>query len=267
MSKVLIKYRVRLSEILRVLPIAKHLAQQKHEVFVETIPAFQSLFGLVSYAKWHDPAKGDAGFDLVLPLQVNPAHSHEYRGTNPAPKFFDFVLGLAGKEFKAVKPQIQFDRMPEIGAVLKKRNVPAVYSIVCPIGFSFAHQRGFGDLSPIDLYVIEAWASGLKMRGDTYLLVPPGFQPNRRFLDAGDIAEAAALICGAQDFATINCAGAAIASATIAGQPLRKQWHYVIPMHPRERVQDDIWAKEQKRWEVSLDSFTPKIIPQKDARQ
>lgn len=261
--KILIKYRQRLSEIIRILPIAQHLANQKHEVFIETHPAFQSILRLVDYAKYAEESAG--GWDLILPLAISPAHSHEYRTRNPAPKFFEFVTGLFPKDLKGVSTQIRFTQMPGLEEMRVKYRLPAQFSIACPLPFSFAYSRGFGDLAPIELFVFENWLQQIKPRGETYYLLPEGFHPNRRHITVTDLAEAATLIHHAADFASICCAGAAIAAALIGKKKIREEWHYVVPQHTREREQDDIFSKDQVRWAVSQAGSAP-VITRLNAR-
>ena len=116
---------------------------------------------------------------------------------------------------------------------------------------------------PIDFYIFENWLHNVvKPRGAVFYLAPPGFPMNRRSVCVQDLAELATLIHNAIDFASICSAPAVIASAKIGKKPLRESWAYVSPIHPREREQDDITAKEQVRYRVELNAAVPRIVPE-----
>jgi hypothetical protein len=268
--KIVLQYRVRLGDIVRILPFAAHLAKQKHEVFIECLPKYASLFNLVDYVKWKDPAapvkdeKGKPLFDAIYPLAIWPHHAHEYRTETPARKFLDYVSDLHGDDFKGAKREIVFDHLPPIEPILAKYGLPAGFSIACPVGCT---EMMLGDRVcsvPIDFYIFENWLNNsVRPRGNVFYVTPPGFEPNRRYVCVKDLAELASLIHHAIDFASICSAPAAIATARFKGKPLRAAWHYISPAHPRERLQDDITAKEAVRWEVQLNAAVPAIVPQK----
>lgn len=268
--KILLQYRVRLGDIVRIFPLALHLAKQKHEVFIECLPKYASVFKLITYAKFKDPSdpvadpKGKPLFDAVYNLQIWPQRSHLYRTENPARRFLDFVIEQHGDDFKGIKREIVFNTLPPLEPILLKYAIPADFSLACPVGFT---EMMLGDRVcsvPIDFFIFENWLqSTLKPRGNVFYLTPPGFRPNRRYVCVEDLAELATLIHHALDFASICSAPAVIASATFEGKPLRKAWAYVSPVHQRERAQDDITAKEQTRFFVELNAATPRIVPQK----
>lgn len=263
--KILLKYHARLSEIIRIFPIAERLAKQKHSVFIETDSAFSSILGLIDYAQpWPKnkaPAEGE--IDAIHDLQINPRRSHQYRTENPPKKFLDFLAAEHPAIAKGVSRDINFTTIPDIEATRQKYRLPKEYSLACPVPFSFAVQRGFSNLIPIEFHTFESWLHGtIKPRGDVHYLIPQGFRPNRKYLAPTDLADLAPLIAGALDFATINCAATVIASARVGAKKLREKWHHVSPAEQRERAQDDLATKEQTRWELAFD-IPPRIKPQR----
>lgn len=272
--RICIQYHVRLSEIIRLLPLAQHLAKQKHEVFFETLPAYESIFDCVDYCRWQDPKRkgrpqdDGAPFEVVFPLTINPRFTSKYRTDNPAPKFWDFIVGMSPKDFKNAPREIRFSKIPEVEATRAKYHLPAKYSLLCMTGFSYAQQRGFCDLVPIGFEMMFTWARGLEIAGELpqpmYLIGPGGFAPNPslRPLTVSHLPDVAALCKGAAGVATINGTVSAICSAFVGSERIREKWHHVSPLDPRERSQDDIIAKGQARWEVSFASICPSIVPQ-----
>ena len=267
--KIILQYRMRLGDIVRIFPLAAHLAKKKHEVFIECLPKYQSILNLIDYAKWKDPAQplkdldGKPLFDVLYPLQIWPELANQYRTENPARTFFDFVIEQHGADFKGAKRQINFDRLPALEPILLRYGIPREYSLACPVGFTEMMKGDRVCSIPIDFYIFEDWFHNrVRPRGGVFYLTPPGFVPNRRHVCVADLAELATLIRHAQDFASICSAPAVIASAWSEGKPLRESWHYVSPIHPRERAQDDITAKGQIRWQVELNAAVPRIVPQ-----
>lgn len=269
--KIVLQYRLRLGDIIRLFPIAKHLAATKgNEIFIECAEKYRSIFGLVDYVKWKDPAaplkdeKGNHLFDALYPLQIWPHRAHLYRQQKAGPKWLDFVTSPFPADFKGMQRSIEFTKLPALADVLTKYNMPADYSLACPAGFCENVSGDFGLLCPIDFYIFELWwIHNVKPRGNVFYLAPLKSGMNRRFVYVTDLADLATLIRGAIDFASILSAPAVIASARFEKRPLRDDWHYVSPIDPISRAQDDIATKEQTRWEVDLNHATPRIVRQK----
>lgn len=62
--------------VLRILPIAAHLAtKEKAEVFIETPAQYRSILNLVDYAKWKDPAEPvvETKSEKIIPPEVKAA--------------------------------------------------------------------------------------------------------------------------------------------------------------------------------------------------
>lgn len=271
--KIILQYHIRLGDIVRIFPLAAHLAKRKHEVFIECLPKYASILGLIDYAKWKDPAQpvkdleGKPLYDVLYPLQIWPNLANQYRTETPPKKFLDFVIEQHGRDFRGLKQQITFDTLPPLEPILLRYGIPRDYSLACPVGFTEMMKGDRVCSLPIDFYIFEDWFHNqVKPRGGVFYLTPPGFVPNRRHVCVKELPELATLIRHALDFATICSAPAAIASAWFDKKPLRDSWHYISPVHPRERAQDDIAAKEQVRWQVELNAATPRIVPQLDAR-
>ena len=254
----------KLGGILRAFPFAAHLAKMGRQVFIECADGAKSVLSLASYVAWKDPALGFSTEDqtAILPelfdLQIFPGRVHAYRTHNPPMRYAEFLESLYPQVFKGMRRDVVFDRLPAIRPILEKYRLPADYDLACPIG-------SIESESPIFFGLFEDWlANRLKLRtGKCYYLAGQGWRPNRLHVCVTDLAEIAALVRHAMNFATINAAPAVMASALFEGERLRKSWHHVSPIPPRERYQDDILAKEQTRWEVNLGALCPYISQQK----
>ena len=136
--KIVLQYRVRLGDIIRIFPFAAHLAKKKHEVFIECLPKYASILGLIDYAKWKDPlaplkaVDSKPLFDVLYPLQIWPGLAHQYRTGNPAMRFVDFIASQHGDDFKGMKREIVFDHLPALEPILLKYGIPRDYSLACP---------------------------------------------------------------------------------------------------------------------------------------
>jgi|ERR1035437_2561597 hypothetical protein len=65
----LLIYHRRLGDIVGSLAAARYLAEQGHEVWMETNAAYSDIFHCVDYCRWKDP--GAAGnFDVVIRMQI-----------------------------------------------------------------------------------------------------------------------------------------------------------------------------------------------------
>lgn len=270
--KIVLQYHIRLGDIIRLFPIARHLAGQGkgNEIFIECAERYRSVLDLIDYAKWKDPAaplkdeKGGKLFDALYPLQIWPQRAHQYRTDRAGPRWADFITAPYPDDFRGMNRAIVFTKLPPLEATLKKYGIPADYSLACPAGFCENIRGDFGLSQPIDFYIFESWLHHtIKPRGNVFYLAPLKSGMNRRFVHVDNLAELATLIRGAIDFATILSAPAVIASARIDKKPIREAWHYVSPIDPISRVQDDIATKEQTRWEVELNAATPRIVRQK----
>jgi hypothetical protein len=271
--KIILQYHLRLGDIIRLFPLARHLAGQgktTNEVFIECDPKYHSIFGLVDYVKPKHPqaplkdAAGKPLYDALYPLQIWPAKAQVYRSKSPPLRFLDFVTSGYPEDFRGLRREIVFDRLPPIEPILAKYKIPAEYSIACPAGFCENIRGDYGLSRPIDFYIFESWLNyTIKPRGAVFFLSPLASGMNRRFVHVSDLSELASLIRHALDFATILSAPAVIASARFEKKPLREKWHYVSPIDPTSRALDDIGTKEQTRWEVELNAATPRIVPQK----
>jgi hypothetical protein len=270
--KIILQYHLRLGDIIRLFPLARHLAAQDktNEIFIECLPKYESIFGLVDYVKWKHPdaplkdASGKPLYDALYPLQIWPARAQAYRTKQPPLRFTDFLTSGFPDEFRGIQKAITFTKLPPIEHVLAKYKLPAAYSLACPAGFCENIRGDYGLSRPIDFYIFENWwIHSIKPRGALYYLSPLSSGMNRQFVHVTDLSDLATLIQHALDFATILSAPAVIASARFEKKPLREKWHYVSPIDPISRALDDIGAKEQVRWEVQLNAATPRIVPQK----
>ncbi len=269
--KIVLQYHLRLGDIIRLFPLARHLHGKGNQVFIECAEKYRSILGLIDYAEWKDPAlplkdkKGAKLYDVLYPLQIWPNRAHHYRNVpQPGPKFLDFLTAPYADDFKGLARGIAFTSLPPIEPILTKYNLPPDFSLACPTNFCENISGDYGLSRPIDFYIFESWLhSWVKPRGNVFYLHPLKSGMNRRFIHVDNLAELATLIRHAIDFATILSAPAVIASARFDKKPLRDHWHYVSPIDPTSRVQDDISTKEQVRWEVDLNQAVPRIVREK----
>lgn len=249
-----------LGGILRLFPFAQHLARAKHEVFIRCPEEYRSLFGLIDYAHWIAPAAVPTGGPVrEISMQIFPGLLQRYRTENPPRRYADFLAALEPELFRGVRREIILTSVPPIGPILAKYGLPAQFDLVCP-------APSIEPNAPIDFGTFESWlCDGLRLPGPCYYLAGQGWRPNRLHVCVHDLAELAALIRHARNFASVTAGPALLAAARLGAEPLRESWHYVVPTAPRDRFQDDILAKGQVRWEVNAGAPVPSIIPLRKA--
>jgi ADP-heptose:LPS heptosyltransferase len=89
--RILLVYHLRLGDIARCLPIAKHFADQGHEVDFECLPEYRGLFALVPYCRPVTPS-ARPGYDRIIDLQIWPNRMAEWKASPM--DWIDFVYGL-----------------------------------------------------------------------------------------------------------------------------------------------------------------------------
>ena len=89
---ILIVYHLRLGDIARCLPIAKHFANQGHDVMLECLPEYHGLFEMVDYCKPLYPQNDHSGFHRVINLQIWPDLHEDFCASELG--WSDYVYGL-----------------------------------------------------------------------------------------------------------------------------------------------------------------------------
>ena len=204
--KILIQYHERLGDILRLLPLAKHLSEKGNEVLFECKDEYKDIFNCLSYVK-HKPI--DAMYeniDFVFNRQIWPHLYDEYRKSGQ--KWERFVYG--GFCDEAIGKRIVLDKLPDTKANEE-------YSLVAPFGISQVNR-----IEP-SMVIKKA----LKMYGleKTIILCPTEEIANSLFVVRGHhcntITEMVMLIRNAKNFLGINSSPAVIASA------VREQYDWI----------------------------------------
>ena len=193
--KILIQYHERLGDVLRLLPLAKHLSEKRNDVFIECKDQYADILECVTYAKHKKIESQYDGFDKIFNRQVWPLLYDEYRKSG---KWWeDFVFGEYAPE--AVGKRIELDRHilgPDIGE----------YNLVAPFGISQIVKH-----DPIEII-----RKAIKLYGAKNLVVlcPPDLSVGGiQSLSCEKLYYMPHLIANAQNFLGINSSPALIASA------------------------------------------------------
>jgi hypothetical protein len=215
--RLLIVYHLRLGDVARCLPIARHFAAQGADVTIECLPEYHGLFELVSYCRAAAPGIDHASFDRVLDPQIWPNRYADFRASGL--KWADFVHGLF-PEGADIDRQIVLDVAPQC-------EMPPwlPFATLCfPSGFSQTNPLPAGDVLALAHQVAAGGpvvAVGKREHG---------------MAELQSIAEMCAWIAAAKDVVAINSAPSILASA------LRKCY-----FHIPECEQDDFVHPAQIR--------------------
>jgi hypothetical protein len=213
----LLRYHERLGDIVRCLPIARHLNAQGHNVAFECKQQYHSLFDMVGFCA---PVSEN---HLLTPhrcldLQIWPARFNNYLASGKT--WGDFVYGLYAET--ALVPEIVSERdVFGILADVPQVDFPQDTALVCSWGFSQVDAQGRRHLPDVHLLINEA----LKRPGirQCAILRPPGVKDAPEFMawEASSIPELCAWIKSAPVVATIDSAPNALAAAVG-----RTEWIY-----------------------------------------
>ncbi len=141
--RICIVYHQRLGDIIRILPIARHLAGQGHSVYVECFAQYWGLFSCVSYVRPSDPKQRDKmRFGRVLELEIWPHRYDEYRASGKP--WGDFVFGLF-PEFAQLNQRPEFDLIDE-QPPLQDYGFSREICLLAPFGYSQGKQHHAGAL-------------------------------------------------------------------------------------------------------------------------
>lgn len=222
--KICLVYHQRLGDIIRILPIARHLANEGNEVLVEILPKYDSIFDAIGYARSCQPEDRAAhNFDKVYDLQVWPFRYDDFRASGKS--WSDYVFGLF-PEFSEINRKPIFDRLDD-GNGLAHYGFNEPICLFAPFGYSQTKRYKFDSLL--------AEARALSKRRIIMLVDPSqhrhlfelGVKEND-MLCAEKLSDLPRIICEAEDFFTINSSPCVIAGA------VRKSFFHVI-----EGTQDD----------------------------
>lgn len=197
---------MRLGDIVRLFPIAKHYADQGHEVYIDCLPAYWGIFEAVGYVK---PGTGLGMYDIVHRLQIWPARYADFRASGK--KQMDYVYGLF-PEFADIDRTIRFDRANAAPDPRTEYDLPDSYHLLFP--FSNSSQQ-------VPLARLYQLAAGRLASARTFLFMEDG--QRLQMIDAGfpsgclrsvtSLGHLPRLIRDAQEVMTVNTSTTIIASA------------------------------------------------------
>lgn len=193
--RILIQYHERLGDVIRLLPLAKHLHDKGDEVFIECKDQYADILKCVTYARHKKIEDQYDGFDRIFNRQVWPLLYDEYRQSG---KWWeDFVFGELAPE--AVGERIVFD------SIIQGEDL-GVFDLVAPFGISQIVRH-----DPIKVIVKAVKLYG---KDDLAVLCPPEFKISGiRNITAGSVSELPWIIGSSRRFLGINSSPSLIASA------------------------------------------------------
>jgi len=203
---IILKYHQRLGDIIRCLPIARHLVAQGHPVAIECFPQYHSLFDAVSYTVPLAPGHRVEGERINL--EIWPDRYHAYRASRQT--WEDFVYTLDPR-FAGMDRQIIFDRLdPE--PIWGQYGMTKSTALVSPFGYSQAVK-----VMPalICQHAFEAYKAPLRVVADPMQAeqcIAQGWSENL-FVTAYSIPDLIRILRDAREVMTVNSAPALICSA------------------------------------------------------
>lgn len=207
--KICLVYSQRLGDIIRILPIARHLAAQGHEVHIECLPQYVGVFGAVSYVR---PSlrelRESEGFGRVIDLEIWPHRYDEFRRSGKS--WEDFVFGIC-PEFSNIHRKPHFDLIDENDG-LESYGLSREVCIFSPFGYSQARHYRFSDLLAECRRLASKPIATLADPAQAKHLIEIGF-PQNEILRARSQADLPRLLRDAAEVFTINSAPCIIAGA------------------------------------------------------
>jgi hypothetical protein len=203
---IILKYHQRLGDIIRCLPIARHLAAQGNEVAIECLPQYHSLFDAVSYVRPLLPGHREKGERIAL--EIWPDRYADYRASRQT--WEDFVYGMDPR-FDDMDRQIVFDRLnPE--PIWGQYGMNKSTALVSPFGYSQA-VRVMPAL--ICQHAFEHYKAPLRVVADPMQAeqcIASGWSENL-FVTAYNIPDLIRILRDAREVMTVNSAPAIICAA------------------------------------------------------
>lgn len=218
--RLLIVYHMRLGDIIRCFPIARHFAAQGWQVFIECLPQYHGIFQAISYAvpvAPNTPERAGPSWTRVLDLQIWPTRYKEFRSMAPM-DWMEYVYGIAG--LSDIPQDIVFDVEPPIDRATY--GLEPGFCLLFPFGYSSLENYSLGDTMGA--------AAGVMPQEHTWMVLDPRQRddmkpyalPVRR-MTAMHLSHLPWLIREAAEVVTVNSAPAVIAQA------VRKDfWHIPV---------------------------------------
>ena len=204
-----LKYDLRLGDIVACLPIADALAQQGHEVLFWCREEYHDIFRCVSYCK--PISIQQPGLSTLVDIQVWPARYNDYRASGKP--WQQYVYELAA-HYTGIGLDIHTPpRFTDTSVDLDKYGlVSGEYDLVAPYGIS-------QEWRPSRLSFIKQ-IEAMGMHPQYKVLTPPypAFSPSA--ITARKLSDLPGLIQHARKFLTTESAPHTIAAG------VRKEWHY-----------------------------------------
>lgn len=222
MKTVVLVYHERLGDVLRCLPIARHLAAEGAEVLIECLPQYHSLFETVSYAAPVEPRQNAKG--RRINLQIWPERYADFRASGKS--WEDYVYGLV-PECADMDRQIVFDKLNPRSAIDDAIMGPQT-AIVSPFGYSQTIQY---NPALVCQYAFAQFKAPMRILADSKQVeecVWRGWSESL-FITARDIPELIRILRDAREVMTINSAPAIICDA------VRDRYYHI----PSGTPQDD----------------------------
>lgn len=193
--KVLIQYHQRLGDVVRMLPVAKLLADRGDDVYFECKDEYADILKCTTYVKHKKIDAPYEKFDFIFNREVWPLLYDEYRASGQ--RWEQFVFGQQYPE--AVDERIVFDNIwmaPDLG----------VYDLVAPFGISQIVRH-----DPMN--VIKK-AISMYGKDNLVVLCPPELDINGlTAISCSSVVYMPFLIQNARNFLGINSSPAVMASA------------------------------------------------------
>ena len=227
MKTVVLIYHERLGDVLRCLPIARHLAADGVEVLIECLPQYHSLFDAVSYAAPVEPRHNAKG--RRIDLQIWPNRYADFRASGKS--WEDYVYGLL-PECASMDRRIIFDKLDARSAVDDAIMGPQT-AIVSPFGYSQTVQY---NPALVCQYAFAQFKAPMRILADPKQVeacVWRGWSESL-FTTAKDIPELIRILRDAREVMTINSAPAIICDA------VRERYYHIPSGTPQD---DTITAK------------------------
>jgi hypothetical protein len=216
--RVCLVYHQRLGDIVRILPIARHLAGQGHEVFIECLPQYHGIFGAVSYVKPSLPEQRERqNFDRIYELEIWPNRYEDFRRSGKT--WGDYVFGIH-PEFAGVHRKPEFDLIEENGR-LEDYGLTSEVCIFAPFGYSQMRHFRFSDLLKECRRLASRRIVILADNAQTKALLDAGVA-SRDILRARSQADLPRLLRDAAEVFAINSAPCVIAGAV-------RDWFWHVP--------------------------------------
>lgn len=220
--KILIVYHLRLGDIIRCLPIAKHFNNLGHEVYFECNREYHNLFELVDYCIPLDPNVDHSLFDRIIDLQIWPEKFQDF-SQSPL-NWFDYVYSL-------------FDEGFDIDRTIHLNN-PAIItppelrqSVLCfPTGYSQSVR-----IDPKEVITI----AHLVAKGRPVICIG---KKEHGFFELDSVEYLCAYIRDASEVVTINSSPSILCSA------FREEWFHIC-----QPAKEDFYHSKQKRLELKYE--------------